>query len=65
VQTSEPFTYQNFLAKFNTLQMFFCSPEVIQRVTREAVGDAAVQASFLPVTERGKLMENIRNELSI
>jgi hypothetical protein len=26
---------------------------------------AAVQASFLPETERGKLMENIRNELSI
>ena len=41
VQTSQPYTYQNFLEKFNTLRMFFCSPEVIQRFTREAVEDAA------------------------
>jgi adenosine deaminase len=41
VQTSEPYTYQNFLAKFNTLRMFYRSPEVIHRVTREAVEDAA------------------------
>jgi adenosine deaminase len=41
MQTSEPYTYQNFLAKFNTLRMFYRSPEVIHRVTREAVEDAA------------------------
>ena len=55
VQTSEPYTYQNFLAKFNTLRMFFISPEVIQRVTREAVEDAAkdnvryLELRFTPV----------------
>ena len=42
VQTSEPYTYQNFLAKFNTLRLFYRSPEVIHRVTREAVEDAAL-----------------------
>ena len=41
VQKSEPSTYQNFLSKFTTLRLFYCSPEVIARVTREAVEDAA------------------------
>jgi adenosine deaminase len=42
VQESEPFTYQNFLAKFSTLRLFYRSPEVIYRITREAVEDAAM-----------------------
>jgi adenosine deaminase len=42
VQLGEPFTYQNFLAKFATLRMFYRSPEVIHRITREAVEDAAL-----------------------
>jgi adenosine deaminase len=41
VQKNEPSTYQNFLAKFSTLRLFYRSPEVICRVTREAVEDAA------------------------
>jgi adenosine deaminase len=55
VQQSEPNTYQNFLAKFNTLRMFYRSPEVIHRVTREAVEDAAndnvryLELRFTPV----------------
>jgi len=55
VQKNEPFTYQNFLAKFNTLRMFYRSPEVIYRVTREAVEDAAadnvryLELRFTPV----------------
>jgi adenosine deaminase len=55
VQTSEPNTYQNFLAKFNTLRMFYRSPEVIHRVTREAIEDAAqdnvryLELRFTPV----------------
>jgi len=55
VQTGEPTTYQNFLAKFNTLRMFYRSPEVIHRVTREAVEDAAkdnvwyLELRFTPV----------------
>jgi adenosine deaminase len=55
VQTSEPNTYQNFLAKFNTLRMFYRSPEVIHRVTREAIQDAAqdnvryLELRFTPV----------------
>ncbi|MDP2977036.1 MAG: adenosine deaminase [Anaerolineales bacterium] len=40
VQNGEPFTYQNFLAKFTTLRMFYRSPEVIHRITREAIEDA-------------------------
>jgi len=55
VQRSEPFTYQNFLAKFNTLRMFYRSPDVIHRVTREAIEDAAndnvryLELRFTPV----------------
>ena len=51
----EPFTYKNFLAKFNTLRLFYRSPEVIHRVTREAVEDAArdnvryLELRFTPV----------------
>jgi adenosine deaminase len=55
VQGNDAFTYQNFLAKFNTLRMFYRSPEVIYRVTREAVEDAArdnvryLELRFTPV----------------
>jgi adenosine deaminase len=55
VQKSEPFTYQNFLAKFSTLRLFYRSPEVIHRITREAVEDAAkdnvryLELRFTPV----------------
>jgi adenosine deaminase len=40
-ETTEPDTIQNFLAKFKTLRMFYRSPEIIHRVTREAIEDAA------------------------
>jgi adenosine deaminase len=55
VQKSEPTTYQNFLEKFSTLRLFYRSPEVIYRVTREAVEDAAedniryLELRFTPV----------------
>jgi adenosine deaminase len=55
VQNGEPFTYENFLAKFTTLRMFYRSPEVIHRVTREAIEDAAkdnvryLELRFTPV----------------
>lgn len=56
VQNSEPTTYQNFLTKFNTLRLFYRSPEVIHRVTREAIEDAAsdnvrlLELRFAPVS---------------
>lgn len=37
----EPRTMKNFLAKFTVLRQFLLSPEIIRRVTREAVIDAA------------------------
>jgi adenosine deaminase len=55
VQEADPFTFQNFLAKFNTLRLFYRSPDVIHRVTREAVEDAArdnvryMELRFTPV----------------
>lgn len=55
VQEEDPFTFQNFLAKFNTLRLFYRSPDVIHRVTREAVEDAArdnvkyLELRFTPV----------------
>jgi adenosine deaminase len=42
VQEDEPFTFENFLSKFTTLRLFYRSPEVISRITREAIEDAAV-----------------------
>jgi adenosine deaminase len=42
VQKSDPSTFQNFLAKFSTLRLFYRSPEVIYRITREAIEDAAL-----------------------
>lgn len=55
VQDEEPLTFENFLGKFNTLRMFYRSPEVIHRVTREAIEDAAkdniryLELRFTPV----------------
>jgi adenosine deaminase len=55
VQAGEAFTFQNFLSKFVTLRKFYRSPEIIQRVTREAVEDAArdnvryLELRFTPV----------------
>lgn len=55
VQDGDPLTFQNFLAKFQTLRLFYRSPEVIHRVTREAIEDAArdnvryMELRFTPV----------------
>jgi adenosine deaminase len=55
VQDEDPQTFQNFLAKFNTLRLFYRSPDVIHRITREAVEDAAkdnvryLELRFTPV----------------
>ncbi|MEP7134148.1 MAG: adenosine deaminase [Chloroflexota bacterium] len=55
VQAEEKFTFQNFLSKFNTLRMFYRSPDVIHRITREAIEDAArdnvkyMELRFTPV----------------
>jgi adenosine deaminase len=55
VQDEDPLTFKNFLAKFNTLRLFYKSPDVIHRVTREAVEDAArdnvkyMELRFTPV----------------
>ncbi|MFZ6026338.1 MAG: adenosine deaminase [Chloroflexota bacterium] len=40
VNEEEPFTFQNFLSKFEILRLFYRSPEVISRITREAIEDA-------------------------
>lgn len=55
VQDEDNLTFDNFLAKFNTLRMFYRSPEVIDRITHEAVEDAAkdniryLELRFTPV----------------
>ncbi len=51
----EPYNFTNFLEKFKTLRLFYRSSEVIERVTREAVEDAArdnvryMELRFTPV----------------
>jgi adenosine deaminase len=55
VQEVDKLTYQNFLAKFNTLRLFYRSPDIIHRITHEAIEDAAkdnvkyMELRFTPV----------------
>jgi adenosine deaminase len=55
MQDEESFSFRNFLSKFDALRLFYRSPEVINRVTREAVEDAAkdniryMELRFTPV----------------
>ncbi len=55
MQEEEGFSFQTFLSKFNTLRLFYRSPEIIHRITREAIEDAArdnvryMELRFTPV----------------
>lgn len=55
MQAGDPLTFSTFLSKFQILRLFYRSPEVIRRVTREAVADAAedgvlhLELRFTPV----------------
>lgn len=55
VVSDEAYSFRNFLSKFQTLRLFYRTPEIIQRVTREAVEDAAadgvryMELRFTPV----------------
>ncbi len=55
IQRSEPLTFANFLSKFTPLRQFYQSPEIISRVVREAIEDAAadhilhLEMRFTPV----------------
>lgn len=55
IQKDEPLTFENFLSKFTTLRLLYRSPEIITRITREAIADAAadnvryLELRFTPV----------------
>jgi adenosine deaminase len=55
ISDNEEYTFSNFLSKFETLRLFYRSPEVIERVTRETIEDAArdnvryMELRFTPV----------------
>jgi adenosine deaminase len=55
MQDDASFSFRNFLSKFNTLRLFYRSPEVIHRITRVAIEDAAkdnvkyLELRFTPV----------------
>jgi adenosine deaminase len=55
VHQDQPYTFENFLSKFATLRLFYRSPEIIARVTRETIADAAadnvryLELRFTPV----------------
>jgi len=55
IEDSEPNTFENFLSKFATLRQFYRSPRMIERITREAIEDAAadniryLELRFTPV----------------
>jgi len=41
MQANDPSNFETFLSKFQTLRLMYRSPEIIRRVTREAIVDAA------------------------
>jgi adenosine deaminase len=51
----DQFTFKNFLSKFSTLRLLYQSPEMIKRITQEAIEDAAndniryLELRFTPV----------------
>lgn len=55
ISADDPLTFENFLSKFQTLRLFYRSPEIIHRITREAIQDAAadnvryLELRFTPV----------------
>jgi adenosine deaminase len=55
MQETDSYTFRTFLSKFDTLRLFYRSPDVIDRITREAVEDAAhdnikyMELRFTPV----------------
>jgi len=55
VDHQEPYTFENFLSKFGTLRLFYKSPDIIKRISWEAVEDAAqdnvryIELRFTPV----------------
>jgi adenosine deaminase len=70
INDDEPYTFENFLRKFETLRLFYRSPEIIARITREAIKDAALdgvrylELRFTPVAlsraekfDLGKVMD--------
>jgi adenosine deaminase len=55
VGPTDKYTSENFLSKFQTLRLFYRSPEIIDRITRETIADAAadnvryLELRFTPV----------------
>jgi len=55
VNPADEYTFENFLSKFQTLRQFYLSPEIIDRITRETIADAAadnvryLELRFTPV----------------
>lgn len=43
VDHQEPYSFENFLSKFGTLRLFYKSPDIIKRISWEAVEDAALE----------------------
>lgn len=55
VSPADKYTFENFLSKFQTLRLFYRTPEIIDRITRETIADAAadnvryLELRFTPV----------------
>ncbi len=55
IRKDDSFNFENFLSKFQTLRLFYRSPQAIHRITRETVQDAAndhvryLELRFTPV----------------
>lgn len=55
IKDGEPLTAKNFLMKFSTLRLFYQSPEVIKRIAKQTIADAAadniryMELRFTPV----------------
>lgn len=59
---NETHNAQHFLSKFMTLRQFFRSPEIIRRIAREAVADAAADnIKYLELRFTPRALSNIMN----
>jgi len=62
VMPDSPQTVEHFLSKFATLRKFYCAPDVIQRITHEAIEDAALDnVKYLELRFTPRTLSRLKN----
>ena len=62
ITPDSPANFAHFLSKFTVIRRFFCAPEVIQRIAREAVEDAAADnVKYMELRFTPKALTNLKH----